>query len=205
MKSYFAFPTKTFLRGAAFFAILLTPVAASAQQQQHYLYRTELIQATPGKFVELVDLFKQKAAIDQQAGDEPALWMRHSQGDRWDSAASGADAELRSLTIPPRALNFAIAQSKPRASQIKFTTTSRGKKTFSFTGRLWKRCAKHSRKARSSTWKCLSHSRTSGPSCITNAKWKTHIRRRWASPQILFLCAIRARRGIFSPSAFSAI
>jgi hypothetical protein len=49
-----------------------------------YLYRTELIQATPGKLLELIDLYKQKAAFDKQAGDEPALWMRHSQGDRWD-------------------------------------------------------------------------------------------------------------------------
>lgn len=83
MKSHSALKVKTFLRAAVLIAILLAPRAASAQQQR-YLYRTELIQATPGKFVELVDLYKQKATLDQQAGDERALWMRHSQGDRWD-------------------------------------------------------------------------------------------------------------------------
>ena len=85
MKLRSAFPTRNFLRAAAFSAILLAPLAVSAQQQQqHYLYRTELIQATPGKLVELIDLYKQESALDQKAGDEPALWMRHSQGDRWD-------------------------------------------------------------------------------------------------------------------------
>jgi len=84
MKLHSAFSAKNFLRTASLLAILFAPLACSAQQQQHYLYRTELIQATPGKLVELIDLLKQQAGIDQKAGDEPALWMRHSQGDRWD-------------------------------------------------------------------------------------------------------------------------
>ena len=50
----------------------------------HYLYRSELIQAAPGKLTELIDLYKRKAQLDRDLGDEPALWMRHSQGDRWD-------------------------------------------------------------------------------------------------------------------------
>jgi len=83
MKLHFTLNAKSFLRATALMAILLAPLAASAQQQR-YLYRTELIQAAPGKLVELIDLYKQKSAFDQQDGDEPALWMRHSQGDRWD-------------------------------------------------------------------------------------------------------------------------
>jgi len=83
MKIQFAMTAKTVLRGAAFMILLFAPIATSAQQQR-YLYRTELIQATPGKMVELIDLYKQKFTLDQQVGDEPALWMRHSQGDRWD-------------------------------------------------------------------------------------------------------------------------
>ncbi len=83
MRSHFVWNAKIFLRAAALLVILFAPHAASAQQQR-YLYRTELIQATPGKFTELVELYKQKAVLDQQVGDEPALWMRHSQGDRWD-------------------------------------------------------------------------------------------------------------------------
>jgi hypothetical protein len=50
----------------------------------HYLYRAELIQAAPGKLTELIELYKKKMQFDRDAGDEPALWMRHSQGDRWD-------------------------------------------------------------------------------------------------------------------------
>ena len=83
MKLHSTLNGKSFVRATIFLAILFAPIAASAQQQR-YLYRTELIQATPGKFTELVDLYKQKVALDQQVGDEPALWMRHSQGDRWD-------------------------------------------------------------------------------------------------------------------------
>jgi len=84
MKFRWVFSANSFLRTASLLAILFAPLTCSAQQQQHYLYRTELIQATPGKLVELIDLLKQQTAIDQKAGDEPALWMRHSQGDRWD-------------------------------------------------------------------------------------------------------------------------
>jgi hypothetical protein len=109
MRLHSALNAKTFLRAAAMLAILFAPLAASAQQQR-YLYRTELIQATPGKLVELIDLYKQKVALDQQVGDESALWMRHSQGDRWDlmrlvpmrsydTYYNAARVELRDRTI----------------------------------------------------------------------------------------------------------
>src|SRR5690349_7161496 len=49
-----------------------------AFSQQPFLYRASLVQAAPGKLVELIDLYKSHA--DRQA----PLWMRHSQGDRWD-------------------------------------------------------------------------------------------------------------------------
>ena len=60
-------------------AMLLAPLAASAQQQQqHYLYRTELIQATPGRIGRANRPVQTEIGfvLDQQAGDEPALWMR---------------------------------------------------------------------------------------------------------------------------------
>ena len=43
-----------------------------------------LVQAAPGKMLELIDLYKTRAAAYQAAGDETPLWMRHSQGDHWD-------------------------------------------------------------------------------------------------------------------------
>ena len=55
-------------------------IAAPAQ----YLYKVTLVQAAPGKLLELIDLYKARAAAYQAAGDELPLWMRHSQGDHWD-------------------------------------------------------------------------------------------------------------------------
>lgn len=55
-------------------------IAAPAQ----YLYKVTLVQAAPGKLMELIDLYKARAAAYQAAGDELPLWMRHSQGDHWD-------------------------------------------------------------------------------------------------------------------------
>src|SRR3954471_442695 len=49
-----------------------------------YLYKATLVQAAPGKLLELIDLYKARAAASQAAGDEAPLWMRHSQGDHWD-------------------------------------------------------------------------------------------------------------------------
>ncbi len=49
-----------------------------------YLYKVSLVQAAPGKLPELIDLYKIAFADLQKAGDEAPLWMRHSQGDRWD-------------------------------------------------------------------------------------------------------------------------
>jgi hypothetical protein len=53
--------------------------------QQKYVYKTSLVQAAPGKLLELVDVYKSAwAAQAKVAGEEAPLWMRHSQGDRWD-------------------------------------------------------------------------------------------------------------------------
>jgi hypothetical protein len=55
---------------------------ASAQE---ILYKASMIQAAPGKLLELIDLEKKIAAeSEKSAGDPTPVWMRHSQGDRWD-------------------------------------------------------------------------------------------------------------------------
>ena len=56
-----------------------SPAAAPA-----YLYRTMLVQAAPGKLLEVVDLYKAGWPGSKDGGDEPPIAMRHSQGDRWD-------------------------------------------------------------------------------------------------------------------------
>jgi len=54
-------------------------------QKNHFLYKASLIQAAPGKLLELIDLEKKMVAEAQiSAGDAAPMWMRHSQGDRWD-------------------------------------------------------------------------------------------------------------------------
>jgi len=63
-------------------ASILTGAAHAAENA--YLYRINLVQAAPGKFADLVDLYKQQASAMQAASDEAPLWMRHSQGDHWD-------------------------------------------------------------------------------------------------------------------------
>ena len=63
-------------------ATLAGPPPASAATS--YLYRTTLIQASPGKLLEVVDLYKAGWPGLRDSGDEPPIGMRHSQGDRWD-------------------------------------------------------------------------------------------------------------------------
>jgi hypothetical protein len=64
------------------FATLLTSLSYAAPSQ--YFYKVTLVQAAPGKLLELIDLYKAQAAALQANGDEAPLWMRHSQGDHWD-------------------------------------------------------------------------------------------------------------------------
>jgi hypothetical protein len=57
-----------------------TPASAADNPD---LYKVTLVQAAPGKLLELIDLYKQRAALLKDV-DEAPLWMRHSQGDHWD-------------------------------------------------------------------------------------------------------------------------
>src|SRR5712692_98706 len=64
-----------------FFAALGRCLPAGAES---YLYRATLVQAAPGKLLDLIDTYKAFFPILTASGDEPPIWMRHSQGDRWD-------------------------------------------------------------------------------------------------------------------------
>jgi len=55
------------------------PVAAPAE-----LYRMVMIQAAPGRLPELIDLYRQRVPVIVAGGDEAPVFVRHSQGDRWD-------------------------------------------------------------------------------------------------------------------------
>ena len=58
--------------------------AAAAAASETYLYRATLVQAAPGKLLELIELYRSVFSESSRRGEEAPLWMRHSQGDRWD-------------------------------------------------------------------------------------------------------------------------
>ena len=48
------------------------------------LYRATLLQAAPGRLLDVVAMVKTGWPGIRESGDEPPIAMRHSQGDRWD-------------------------------------------------------------------------------------------------------------------------
>jgi hypothetical protein len=48
------------------------------------LYRFVLIQAAPGRLLDLIDLYRRRQPVIAAGGDELPFIVRHSQGDRWD-------------------------------------------------------------------------------------------------------------------------
>jgi hypothetical protein len=68
-----------------FLPLVLALVAATpAGPPPGYLYRATLLQAAPGKLLEVVNLYKAGWPGSKDSGDAPPIAMRHSQGDRWD-------------------------------------------------------------------------------------------------------------------------
>jgi len=70
----------------AFTATIVTQtISAQDRSQPIYLYKASLVQAAPGKLLDLLDAYKKIFAEETSGtGDAAPLWMRHSQGDRWD-------------------------------------------------------------------------------------------------------------------------
>jgi hypothetical protein len=70
-------------------ALALTLLTTSAAQPSPAgaapeLYRFVLIQAAPGRLLDLIDLYKKRLPVIAAGGDELPYIVRHSQGDRWD-------------------------------------------------------------------------------------------------------------------------
>lgn len=65
--------------------LLMLVCVPTGRTQEKYLYKASLVQAAPGKLLELIDVYRSMwSAQAKIAGEEAPLWMRHSQGDRWD-------------------------------------------------------------------------------------------------------------------------
>ena len=70
----------SWLLAAAGTLVLAAPGAA----QERGTYRALTVQAAPGQLLDLIALYKEEAAFLAGLGEEPALSMRHTQGDVWD-------------------------------------------------------------------------------------------------------------------------
>lgn len=64
--------------------VLACAVQAQPSEPATELYRFVMIQAAPGKLMELIDLYRGRLPVIAAGGDEAPLIVRHSQGDRWD-------------------------------------------------------------------------------------------------------------------------
>src|SRR6266567_4078405 len=72
------------IRAVLLLLLCIACTAGAGAAENPYLYKVTLVQAAPGKLLDLIDLYKAKTAAYQPAGDEAPFWMRHSQGDHWD-------------------------------------------------------------------------------------------------------------------------
>jgi hypothetical protein len=103
----------------AVFTLLLCSIFAGAAHAADtpYLYKVTLVQAAPGKLLELIDLYKSRTAELKQAGDEAPLWMRHSQGDHWDLMILSPMSSYAEFYKPER-IGKRQSAEKPHASEI---------------------------------------------------------------------------------------
>jgi hypothetical protein len=57
---------------------------APVRDTGNYLYRFVIVQAAPGKLLDLIDLYRSRMPAIAAGGDELPFVVRHSQGDHWD-------------------------------------------------------------------------------------------------------------------------
>jgi len=90
-------PRSAILAASALVALAAGAAALSAQTQPPlpgaasggplegtYLYRFAILQAAPGRLLELMDLLKARVPVLTAGGEEAPHIVRHSQGDHWD-------------------------------------------------------------------------------------------------------------------------
>jgi hypothetical protein len=75
---------------AALLVVVAGPAAAqssaAAAAAPQTLYRLQMLQAAPGRLLELIDVVKKHAGLAVAGGEAAPVIMRHSQGDHWDLA-----------------------------------------------------------------------------------------------------------------------
>ena len=74
----------TQMRFFLLFIIVASFAVSTSASAPTYLYQAKLVQAAPGKLLDLIALYKSSLTEYRNAGDEQPLLIRHSQGDHWD-------------------------------------------------------------------------------------------------------------------------
>jgi len=73
------------LRNLCWLLTILIFCGIARAEDHPFMYKASLIQAAPGKLLELIEAEKKiTAEMEKAVGDPAPIWMRHSQGDRWD-------------------------------------------------------------------------------------------------------------------------
>jgi|HubBroStandDraft_4_1064222.scaffolds.fasta_scaffold303075_1 hypothetical protein len=74
-----------------------------------YLYKASLVQAAPGKLLDLIDAYRKAFFVRTKLTEEEVpLWMRHSQGDRWDLLILFPMASYSTYYRPDRSVKRAV-------------------------------------------------------------------------------------------------
>lgn len=73
---------------AACLVVAAASVALAGQEPADAatLYRLQMLQAAPGRLIDLIDAVRKNAAVATAGGEQAPVVMRHSQGDHWDLA-----------------------------------------------------------------------------------------------------------------------
>jgi hypothetical protein len=64
--------------------LLVAMAGSPAEADTTYLYKTLLVRAAPAALLEVIDLYRERARLDQSVGEPVPFMARHRQGDQWD-------------------------------------------------------------------------------------------------------------------------
>ena len=154
-----------------FFLLLITLAlfaASTRASAPSYLYKTKLVQAAPGRLLDLIELQKALLTEYRNAGDEPPLMMRHSQGDRWDLLLLMPMKSYAEYYSPERVSK----RNQILKSQEKLDALIAWQEDVFVYGPPLAELQKAFASSASFTWRCLTRSPVSSLSYLKNVKWK---------------------------------
>ncbi|MGE5199469.1 MAG: hypothetical protein ACM3H9_07495 [Rhodospirillaceae bacterium] len=83
--------------------------APAVRDTGDYLYRFVIIQAAPGKLLDLIELYRSRMPVIAAGGDELPFVVRHSQGDHWDLCLIYPSGSFTEYYSPERVAKRAAA------------------------------------------------------------------------------------------------